>query len=115
MLKLLRRLFGMDSEAASPQTEYDPVYGLPQRAVDEWLARNPRLREEYTVEAWLARNPLLRAEYEAGRTMGGRPSTRSGDHRDIDAEPDARRAIHPTNSVMHAIRTAATHQARSLP
>jgi hypothetical protein len=26
---------------------YDPFCGLPSRAVDEWLARNPALREEY--------------------------------------------------------------------
>jgi hypothetical protein len=27
--------------------EYEPVYGLPKRSVEEWLARNPQLRERY--------------------------------------------------------------------
>jgi hypothetical protein len=47
MLKRLQRLFGMVPEFASPSTKYDPIYGLPKWAVQEWLARNPPLREEY--------------------------------------------------------------------
>lgn len=31
-------------------TQYDPVYGLPRHRVEEWLARNPRLSEQYEVE-----------------------------------------------------------------
>jgi hypothetical protein len=65
MLQYLRRLLGLGGESPPWPNEYEPVYGLPRQAVEEWLARNPRLREEYEVEAWLARNPPLRAEYEA--------------------------------------------------
>jgi len=53
MLNWVRRIFGMAAESASSDPEFDPVYGLPRRAVEEWLARNPRLREEYEVEEWL--------------------------------------------------------------
>ena len=64
MLKQLARLFGLTPESASTDTEFDPVYGLPKRAIEEWLERNPRLREEYEVMAWLARNPPLGEEFE---------------------------------------------------
>jgi hypothetical protein len=57
MLKRLWRLFRIAAESAESHEEYDPVYGLPKRAVEEWLARNPQLREEYEVREWLARNP----------------------------------------------------------
>ena len=39
MLNWVRRLFGMAAESASSDAEFDPVYGLPRRAVEEWLAR----------------------------------------------------------------------------
>lgn len=64
MLERLRRLFGT-AGADGLDGEYDPVYGLPKRAVEEWLARNPGLREEHTVREWLARNRPLRSEYDA--------------------------------------------------
>jgi hypothetical protein len=64
MVGRLWKLFGMADESG-PDGEYDPVYGLPRRAVEEWLAHNPRFREQYEVNEWLARNPPLRAEYEA--------------------------------------------------
>jgi hypothetical protein len=70
-----------DGPADQPEptpTEYDPVYGLPRRAVEEWLARNPRLRQEYEVEEWLNRNPPLRAEYEAARRQGKVPLLSAG-------------------------------------
>ncbi len=44
---------------------FDPVYGLPKHAIDEWLARNPKLREEYELQQWLDQNPPLRKQYEA--------------------------------------------------
>jgi hypothetical protein len=34
----------------SPGVEYEPVYGLPKHEVEEWLLRNPRLREKYEAE-----------------------------------------------------------------
>lgn len=46
MFKSLRRLFGI--ERGSPVNgQYDPIYGLPRRAVDEWLKHNPVLKQEY--------------------------------------------------------------------
>jgi hypothetical protein len=62
MLKRLLTLFGTAAEATPPHAEYDPVYGLPRWRVEQWLARNPSLREQYEVDAWLARNPSLRQE-----------------------------------------------------
>ncbi len=41
------RLFGRSGGADSIRDRYDPVYGLPRLAVEEWLAHNPKLREEY--------------------------------------------------------------------
>ena len=45
MLKRLWRLLGLTTPVRPVDTTFDPVYGLPQRAVDDWLARNPRLRK----------------------------------------------------------------------
>ncbi len=39
------RLLGLGDQVPPAEAQYDPVYGLPQRAIDEWLARNPRLRK----------------------------------------------------------------------
>jgi osmotically-inducible protein OsmY len=55
----LRRVFGMAAEPPSPHEEYDPIYGLPRRAVEEWLARNPQLSEEHDA-ALLQREVELR-------------------------------------------------------
>jgi hypothetical protein len=65
MLERLWRFFRVPAQSYSPPTEYDPVYGLPKRAVEEWLARNPRLREKHEVEEWLVVNPPLQKEHEA--------------------------------------------------
>ena len=45
MSKRFGSLLGFSEQASPADTQYDPVYGLPLRAVDEWLARNPRLRK----------------------------------------------------------------------
>jgi hypothetical protein len=47
MWSTLLRFFGVSGGAESIRDEYDPVYGLPRRAVEEWLARNPTLKREY--------------------------------------------------------------------
>jgi GrpB-like predicted nucleotidyltransferase (UPF0157 family) len=47
MLRWLLKTLGHDKARPAQHPEYEPVYGLPRRAVEEWLARNPRLREEY--------------------------------------------------------------------
>jgi hypothetical protein len=67
MWKQLAWIFGRTGESTSAQAEYEPVYGLPRRAVEEWLARNPQLREEYEVQQRLVHNPTLRQEYEAAQ------------------------------------------------
>ena len=46
MLERLRRLLGMGHPSEGDGADYDPVYGLPRRAVDDWLGRNPRIQEE---------------------------------------------------------------------
>jgi len=50
MLKWLGRLFGKPDKPTLPDTKYDPVYGLSRQSVEDWLARNPRLRDEYEAE-----------------------------------------------------------------
>jgi hypothetical protein len=67
MFQWLRKLLGRESEPVSAATDYDPVYGLPQHAVEDWLAHNPRLKKEYAVPQWLDRNRPLSKEQEAAR------------------------------------------------
>lgn len=43
MLKFLSRLFGVRTAV----DEYDPLYGLSQRSLDDWLSFNPQRRAEY--------------------------------------------------------------------
>ena len=43
--------------SALPTLEFDPVYGLPRHAVEEWLARNPYLRKRYEIESGLRPTP----------------------------------------------------------
>jgi len=50
MLNWLRQLFGKAGEPTSSSTGDDPIYGLPRHSVEQWLARNPRIREEYDAE-----------------------------------------------------------------
>lgn len=68
---MLRRLkfLGFSSDAPIPQPEYDPVYGLPRRSLEEWLARNPQLREEYEV---LAGSPAILRSDGSTRRRGNR-------------------------------------------
>ena len=58
MLKWLGQLFGKAGEPRSSYPEDDPIYGLPRQSIEQWLARNPRLKEEY--EAELRRRKLAR-------------------------------------------------------
>lgn len=94
MFRWLLKSLGFIRDDSTQQTEYDPVYGLPRRSLDEWLARNPQLREEYEVLEWLARNPPLRREYEEARkqgfvTPGGRPRRAAGGAASFSRIPDA--------------------------
>ncbi len=38
------------SGGKSSELEYEPVFGLPRRSVEEWLARNPDFRAIYEAE-----------------------------------------------------------------
>jgi hypothetical protein len=50
-----------------PDVEYDPVYGLPRRSVEEWLARNPRLRKEYEAARRQGEGASGRGQRGSGR------------------------------------------------
>ncbi|MDB5310451.1 MAG: Lactate 2-monooxygenase [Gemmataceae bacterium] len=68
MLRRLSRLLGTAGPDPPGDVDYDPVYGLPRHAVEEWLARNPQLREEYEA-ALHARDasPRIGDDWPAGR------------------------------------------------
>jgi hypothetical protein len=42
--------FFRSSNGSSHLDKFEPIYGLPTRSLDEWLSRNPRLKEEYEKE-----------------------------------------------------------------
>jgi hypothetical protein len=44
------RLIGLSDSADPIGDQYDPVYGLPRRSLEEWLARNPDVKDEYEAE-----------------------------------------------------------------
>lgn len=46
MLNLLRRLVGAHT-ARNAADEFDPLYGLSKRSLDDWLSFNPQMRAEY--------------------------------------------------------------------
>jgi hypothetical protein len=48
MWKRLKRLFNRGDR--TPKTEYDPIYGLSRRSVNDWFARNPKLRKKHEAE-----------------------------------------------------------------
>ena len=66
MFSSLRRKFAK-AETTPPESEFEPVFGLPRHEVEAWLARNPHLRQQYEVDEWLARNPPLKEELDAAR------------------------------------------------
>ena len=68
----LLRLFKPSGGSDPMWHEYDPVYGLPGRALDEWLARNPALREEYDA-AIRARASAHRVGRRGVNTSAPRP------------------------------------------
>ena len=49
MLKSLSRLLGIAQKRPEPP-EFEPIYGLPRRSLDAWLARNPKLKQEYEAK-----------------------------------------------------------------
>jgi hypothetical protein len=69
----LLKLVGLSNGSDFTRDEYDPVYGLPRRAVDEWVARNPTLKTEYAA--------VLRARARSA-------TARARDTRDSSAEDE---------------------------
>lgn len=49
MWKSLLRWFGI-ADREELEEHFDPIYGLPYPALNEWLSRNPQLQEEYDAE-----------------------------------------------------------------
>lgn len=52
MIKCVMRFLGIiaDDREDSELDKFEPIYGLPKRSLDEWLSRNPALRNEYEAE-----------------------------------------------------------------
>ena len=49
MWRRLLKAFGIGDRKAW-EDKFDPIYGLPYPALSDWLARNPKLREQYEAE-----------------------------------------------------------------
>jgi hypothetical protein len=47
--KRLLKMVGLGNRNAWREN-FDPIYGLPYPALNDWLARNPKLREEYDAK-----------------------------------------------------------------
>jgi len=61
MFRWLEWCLGLSRRNASNSSEYDLVYGLPRRAIDDWLAMNPRLAAEHKAEEQLAQDRRKKA------------------------------------------------------
>jgi len=68
MLNWLRKCLGIFHQDTSDQTEYELVYGLPRRAVDQWLIWNPRLAAEHKMLDKLARDRRNKAAGKRNHT-----------------------------------------------
>lgn len=49
MLKWLLRRLGLSDGDGSAEVEYDPIYGLSRRALNDWLKWNPQLAAEHEL------------------------------------------------------------------
>lgn len=49
MFKSLLRRLGIMNGTLEPN-KFDPIYGFPTRSIDEWFARNPKLKADYDAE-----------------------------------------------------------------
>jgi hypothetical protein len=63
MFKSWFRFFGIGAHS-SELDKFEPIYGLPKRSLDEWLSRNPLLKQEYEIEL-VARLERCRAARDA--------------------------------------------------
>ena len=46
MVTWLRRSF-RSAEGSSTISQFEPIYGLPISSLEQWLLRNPKLKESY--------------------------------------------------------------------
>lgn len=53
------RFFTTDSDSMD-SSKFEPIYGLPKRALAEWLSRNPTLKAEYEKELLARSNRAAR-------------------------------------------------------
>lgn len=79
--KLLRWLGLLNAEADSGR--FEPVYGLPKWSLEEWLSRNPALRENYAAD-------LARASKSRRRNFKDDRNESSPQRSPIDAGRDPR-------------------------
>lgn len=49
MLKSPFRFFGIATDTTDLHA-FEPIYGLPRRSLNEWLSRNPILKQEYEAK-----------------------------------------------------------------
>jgi len=49
MIRELLRWFGL-FKADAGYEKFEPVYGLPKQSLQEWLSRNPSMRERYAAD-----------------------------------------------------------------
>ena len=49
MIKSLLRFLGIIKDEMGLD-QFEPIYGLPKPALDEWLSRNPALEKDYHAE-----------------------------------------------------------------
>jgi hypothetical protein len=60
MFQSLFRFIGIDS-SSTELDKFEPIYGLSKRSLDDWLARNPKLKDDYERE--------LTARLQRGRAL----------------------------------------------
>lgn len=72
MLQRLLQLLGVAAEPGPPGSDYDPIYGLSRRAINDWLARNPQLKREHDAQLRLL-SPPTACTAPALRREAGKP------------------------------------------
>ena len=67
MVKSWLRFFGIVKDTRELD-KFERIYGLPTRSLDEWLSRNPALKQDYEAEL-LARSRRSRSARD--KRVGG--------------------------------------------
>src|SRR4051794_33343579 len=88
MIKSLLRFFGIIKDEGALD-QFEPIYGLPTRSLDEWLSRNPGLQKEHEKElkARLQLSRCARLSDPTGPELGRRAA--GDDSRVLSVELDA--------------------------